>query len=161
MLSALERAAAKTHRRPVLRDVFKTGDAPHLPADHRVARCRKFSTHRLRAKTRERRAISIRTGRRHSKTGYARISPRLAKKTRVHRTGIPLENFPFAQREPPAENGAWKFLQACRLISKKGLRTSLRAFAAFVKNHAPGASFTIAGEGPMLDELRQLASELG
>lgn len=86
------------------------------------------------------------------------------KKIRVHRTGIPLENFPFAQREPPAvklENSAWKFLQACRLISKKGLRTSLCAFAAFVKNHAPGATFTIAGEGPMLDELRRLASELG
>ena len=77
------------------------------------------------------------------------------KKIRIHRTGIPLENFSFAQREP-AENGAWKFLQACRLISKKGLRTSLRAFAAFVKNHAPGASFTIAGEGPMQREIEAL-----
>ena len=82
------------------------------------------------------------------------------KKIRIHRTGIPLEKFPFAQREPAGENGAWRCLQACRLIPKKGLRTSLRAFADFAKEF-PGATFTIAGDGPMLDELRGLAASLG
>ena len=52
-------------------------------------------------------------------------------KLRVHRTGIPLEELPFRQRSTPA--GGWKFVQACRLIPKKGLATSLRAFARFSK----------------------------
>ena len=80
-------------------------------------------------------------------------------KIRVHRTGIPLDRFRFAQRTPP-ENGAWSFLQACRLIEKKGLHTSLRAFARFAQTF-PAATFTIAGEGPMLDELKRSANELG
>jgi len=46
------------------------------------------------------------------------------------------------------------------LIAKKGLATSLRAFAAFATQH-PAARFTIAGEGPLLDELRRMAQELG
>ena len=51
-------------------------------------------------------------------------------------------------------------LQACRLIDKKGLPTSLRAFAAFAKVH-PQARLTIAGEGPRREELGRLAGELG
>ena len=36
------------------------------------------------------------------------------------RTGIPLDEFPFREREFPAD-GEWNFVQACRLIEKKGL----------------------------------------
>ena len=36
----------------------------------------------------------------------------------------------------------------------------MRTFAAFQKSN-PGALFTIAGEGPLLDDLRNLARELG
>jgi colanic acid/amylovoran biosynthesis glycosyltransferase len=46
------------------------------------------------------------------------------------------------------------------LIEKKGFETSLRAFATFRKKH-PDAHFTIAGEGPMLPDLRTLTRELG
>ncbi len=80
-------------------------------------------------------------------------------KIRIHRTGIPLERFPFVQRTAP-QDGAWRFFQACRLIPKKGLPTSLRAFARFAERY-PRAQFTIAGEGPMLGELEALARELG
>ena len=80
-------------------------------------------------------------------------------KIRVQRTGIPLDEFPFTARTPPTD-GAWRFVQACRLIGKKGLLTSLRAFAAFARKF-PGATFTIAGEGPMLGDLQKLAHELG
>ncbi len=80
-------------------------------------------------------------------------------KLRLHRTGIPLDQFPFRQREPAA-GGAWNFLQACRLIPKKGLRVSLRAFAGFAKKF-PAATLTIAGEGAMREELAALAQELG
>ena len=78
---------------------------------------------------------------------------------RIHRTGIPLEDIRFLQHTWP-NDGAWRFLQAGRLIEKKGLTTSLRAFAAFRKAN-PRANFTIAGEGPMLEELQALARELG
>lgn len=80
-------------------------------------------------------------------------------KIRIHRTGIPLGEILFQERTWP-NDGAWKFLQAGRLIAKKGLATSLRAFAAFRRVH-PRATFAIAGDGPMRDELQRLADELG
>ncbi len=80
-------------------------------------------------------------------------------KIRLHRTGIPLDEIRFSQRTAPAD-GAWRCVQACRLIAKKGLITSLRAFAEFAREF-PRAEFTIAGEGPQLQELRALADSLG
>ncbi|MGC3989450.1 MAG: glycosyltransferase [Chthoniobacteraceae bacterium] len=79
-------------------------------------------------------------------------------KIRLHRTGIPLAAFPFHQRSMPVD-GAWHFVQASRLIAKKGLPTTLRAFAAFAAKY-PQARLTIAGEGPLLEELRRMAGEL-
>ena len=80
-------------------------------------------------------------------------------KIRLHRTGIPLDEIRFVKRIAPTD-GAWRCVQACRLIAKKGLVTSLRAFAEFAREF-PRAEFTIAGEGPQLQELRALADELG
>ncbi len=80
-------------------------------------------------------------------------------KLRLNRTGIPLGDFEFVQRPMPAD-GAWHFVQACRLIAKKGLRTALRAFARFRANQ-PKSRFVIAGEGPMREELEDLGTELG
>jgi len=80
-------------------------------------------------------------------------------KLRLNRTGIPLEDFPFTQRPLPAD-GSWRLVQACRLIEKKGLRTTLRAFAKFHARH-PKARLAIAGGGPMKEELAALAGELG
>jgi colanic acid/amylovoran biosynthesis glycosyltransferase len=76
----------------------------------------------------------------------------------IVRTGIPLEQFPFRERAFP-ENGEWRFLQACRLIEKKGLATALHAFTHFLSKY-PKSSLTIAGEGPLLEELRVLAVKL-
>jgi colanic acid/amylovoran biosynthesis glycosyltransferase len=81
------------------------------------------------------------------------------RKIRLHRTGVPLTEIHFTARTPPAD-GRWRCAQACRLIAKKGLRTSLRAFAEFARAY-PGSTFTIAGEGPQLDDLRAFAGELG
>jgi len=80
-------------------------------------------------------------------------------KIRVHRTGIPLGEIAFQARTWP-NDGDWRFLQAGRLIEKKGFQTSLRAFAAFQRKNS-GAIFTIAGEGPLQDDLQILARELG
>jgi len=80
------------------------------------------------------------------------------KKIDVQRTGIPLEEFPFRDRTVP-KNGAWRFVQAGRLIEKKGLPVTLRTFEVFVRQY-PNATLTIAGEGPLLRELETLAREL-
>jgi colanic acid/amylovoran biosynthesis glycosyltransferase len=81
-----------------------------------------------------------------------------ARKIRLHRTGIPLAEIPFQQRTVPPD-GAWHCVQACRLIPKKGLTTTLRAFAEFIREF-PKATLSIAGEGPQLTELQSLAAEL-
>ncbi|MEY2488919.1 MAG: colanic acid/amylovoran biosynthesis glycosyltransferase [Verrucomicrobiota bacterium] len=80
-------------------------------------------------------------------------------KIRIQRTGIPVDEIPFRARAWPSD-GAWKFVQACRLIEKKGLKTSLLAFAKFTGRH-PQSTFTIAGEGPLRSELERRARELG
>ncbi|MFV1995168.1 MAG: glycosyltransferase, partial [Verrucomicrobiales bacterium] len=81
-------------------------------------------------------------------------------KIRINRTGIPMESFPRHAREFPGAGGAWRIVQACRLIEKKGLDGSLKAFAGFLKRY-PGARFSIAGEGPLEESLRRQAGELG
>ncbi len=53
----------------------------------------------------------------------------------------------------------WRFVQAGRLIEKKGLPVTLRAFASFLKRY-PNATLTIAGEGPLLGQLQDSAREL-
>ena len=74
-------------------------------------------------------------------------------------TGVPLEQFPFVKRVPPTD-GRWQLVQACRLIPKKGLITSLQAFALF-REHYPNATFIVAGDGPMLEELKAWVGKLG
>ena len=81
------------------------------------------------------------------------------KKIEIHRTGIPLEKFPFCERNFVAAATEWRFLQAGRLIEKKGLPITLRAFAVFLGRH-PNANLTIAGEGPLLSQLQNLARDL-
>ncbi|HEY3602960.1 MAG TPA: glycosyltransferase [Chthoniobacterales bacterium] len=80
-------------------------------------------------------------------------------KIRINRTGIPLAQFPVLRRVGPPD-GQWKFLQACRLIPKKGLMTCLRAFAIFHRNN-PRSQLLIAGKGPLQPALEALATELG
>jgi colanic acid/amylovoran biosynthesis glycosyltransferase len=82
-----------------------------------------------------------------------------ADQIRINRTGIPTRDFPFIRRNPP-QHGRWKILQACRLIPKKGIATSLQAFARFVKEN-PKAEFRIAGKGPLQPQLEALAAKLG
>ncbi len=80
-------------------------------------------------------------------------------KLRLNRTGIPLDLFPHADRQAPAD-GAWRWVQACRLIEKKGLDITLRALASLAQSH-PHARLVIAGDGPLLEPTRRLAQELG
>ena len=80
-------------------------------------------------------------------------------KVRLQRAGIPLDFYPFQPRAAPPD-GRWHLLQACRLIEKKGLETTLRAFARF-QGQWPGAFLTVAGDGELRPALVELAARLG
>jgi colanic acid/amylovoran biosynthesis glycosyltransferase len=87
----------------------------------------------------------------------------------VHRLGCPREklcvirtalpDLPFRERTLP-DDGAFRLVQACRLVPKKGLATSLEAFAKLAPRF-PKMTFVIAGSGPLEAELRELATRLG
>lgn len=81
-----------------------------------------------------------------------------ADRLRLQRTGVPLDAWPFFARDVP-QDGAWHFVQACRLVPKKGLLTTLEAFRR-VSHTYPKARLTIAGDGPLRDELRTRAAGL-
>jgi glycosyltransferase involved in cell wall biosynthesis len=80
-------------------------------------------------------------------------------KIEIQRTGIPLDEFPLRERDFVAAATEWQFVQAGRLIEKKGLPVTLRAFAIFLREY-PNAKLTIAGEGPLLGQLQDLSREL-
>jgi glycosyltransferase involved in cell wall biosynthesis len=80
-------------------------------------------------------------------------------KIEIQRTGIPLDEYPFAERRMPAE-GRWRLLQACRLVAKKGLETSITAFAQF-RNRWPNSTLTIAGDGPLREATKHFADASG
>ena len=74
-------------------------------------------------------------------------------KLRLNRTSVPWQFYARKERDWPKE-GAWGLVQACRLTAKKGVLTSLRAFAIFAEKY-PNATFTIAGDGPQLGEIQR------
>jgi colanic acid/amylovoran biosynthesis glycosyltransferase len=81
------------------------------------------------------------------------------KKVEVQRTGIPLDEFQYRKRNFAGAAAKWRLVQAGRLIEKKGLSITLHAFGRFLRQY-PNATLTIAGEGPLLGQLQQLAGEL-
>ncbi|HEY0790657.1 MAG TPA: glycosyltransferase [Chthoniobacterales bacterium] len=81
------------------------------------------------------------------------------RKLRIQRTGIPVNQYPFHSRQNPVE-GRWELLQACRLVGKKGLVRTVRAFAGF-QARWPFARLTVAGDGPLRPALEALTAELG
>ncbi len=82
-----------------------------------------------------------------------------ASKLRLNRTAIPLDGVASVVRRPP-EDGRWIFLQACRLIAKKGLPTTLLAMRK-IADQWPESRLLLAGDGPLAAELRALCNELG
>lgn len=80
-------------------------------------------------------------------------------KLRLNRTPVPLESIEFRVREAPA-NGEWRLLQACRLIPKKGLFTTLKALPAVVVRW-PKLKFVLAGTGPDEEHFRQAVAKAG
>ena len=83
-----------------------------------------------------------------------------AENLHLSRTGIPMEDWPFCEARIFPEDGAWRIVQAGRLIEKKAYDVSLRAFARFRKDF-PQATFELVGDGPFRENLEALADELG
>ena len=79
-------------------------------------------------------------------------------KIRIHRTGIPSSEFGYRTRNYP-EDGGFQLLQACRLIEKKGVEVTLKAYARFSQRW-PRSRLAIAGDGPLREPLEQLAQQL-
>ena len=80
-------------------------------------------------------------------------------KLRLNRTPIPFDDIEFRKRTPP-ENGQWRLLQACRLIPKKGLFTTLKALPKVVE-HWPKLKFVLAGTGPDETRFREAVEKAG
>lgn len=80
-------------------------------------------------------------------------------KLRLNRTPIPLEHLPAHTRTPPAGD-EWRLVQACRLIAKKGLLTTLAALETVVREK-PRTRFILCGDGPLMEKLRAVIAERG
>ena len=76
---------------------------------------------------------------------------------RIVPVGVDLSRFPFA---PAPRADPLVILQVARLTPKKGVDTTLRAFAAARPELGP-AELWIVGDGPQREELQRLAEELG
>lgn len=80
-------------------------------------------------------------------------------KLRLHRTGVSLTMGVPIVRTTPVD-GDFRFVQASRLIEKKGIDVAIKAFAHFAREF-PHSEFIIAGDGPLKKRLESLARELG
>ncbi len=80
-------------------------------------------------------------------------------KLRLNRTPIPLGHLPFLQRGAPAD-GAWRLVQACRLIPKKGILTTLEALKTVIRTW-PHLRYVLCGEGPQTEDIQARVVQLG
>ncbi len=77
----------------------------------------------------------------------------------LQRTGVPMEVWSFQERSAPAD-GAWRLMQSCRFMDKKGLDTTLKAFTIVAARY-PQARLSLVGDGPQRASLEQMARDLG
>ncbi len=80
-------------------------------------------------------------------------------KIALQRTGIPLEKWPFIERPAPPD-GAWRIMQSCRFIEKKGLDLTIAAFAEVLKQF-PNSTLILLGDGPLRAQLERQIAALG
>jgi glycosyltransferase involved in cell wall biosynthesis len=75
---------------------------------------------------------------------------------REHQLGIDVEVF----KPKPREAGSLRVAMIGRLVEKKGFGDGIRAFATAVKQIGASATLTIAGDGPLGQDLRSLVRQL-
>jgi glycosyltransferase involved in cell wall biosynthesis len=81
-------------------------------------------------------------------------------RTVVQPIPVRLELFPFCPSAAPVDGGPLIFLQACRFVEKKGVDTTIEAFARMA-DEAPAAVLWLLGSGPEEMRLRALAATSG
>ena len=84
-----------------------------------------------------------------------------SEKIQIHHTGVKLEEFPLAEREP-AVGGPVKLLSIGRFVEKKGLEYGIRAVAR-VRRERPDRKivYRIVGDGELAGDLMRLIERLG
>jgi len=80
-------------------------------------------------------------------------------KLRLNRTPIPMEGFPFRERQEPAD-GQVRLVQASRLVAKKGLFTTLKALE-HLRAEWPKLRFVLCGDGPVKEQFQQAVAAAG
>jgi glycosyltransferase involved in cell wall biosynthesis len=80
-------------------------------------------------------------------------------KLRLNRTPVPLDAVLATVRQPPSD-GAWRLVQACRLIPKKGILTAITAIREVVRRY-PKLKFILCGDGPQRKDLELAAVQAG
>lgn len=80
------------------------------------------------------------------------------KKIIVHRMGIDMNKFVFP-RSGQRNDGKIRLLSIGRLVEKKGMRYAISAVAKLLKKY-PDIEYTIAGDGPLKNDLENLIQEL-
>lgn len=78
-------------------------------------------------------------------------------KAHVQHLGVDPASLPFRERGP--DDGPVRVLMAASFREKKGLRYGLEAFARLAGRRKGQLQLTIIGDGPLKDELRQLAED--
>lgn len=77
-------------------------------------------------------------------------------KIRLHRTGVPVGTYPVNRSEP---GNSIRLFQACRFIGKKGIDCSIQALK-MLRDQGMDCTLRLAGDGPELASLRELADRL-
>lgn len=80
-----------------------------------------------------------------------------ASKVQLHHLGVDLERF---RPGAPSEREAGRILMVGRLVEKKGMADGMEALRRVVHNHG-NAHLVIVGDGPLREELRDYAIQLG
>jgi colanic acid/amylovoran biosynthesis glycosyltransferase len=82
-------------------------------------------------------------------------------KIRSHSVGIDLERYPFSLRAAP-DQGPIKILTVSRLVKEKGIAYGLEAISKLIHERSlVHIEYYILGDGPLLEELKALALQLG
>ena len=79
-------------------------------------------------------------------------------KIRVHRMGIDVQKFKYNKRSE--HKSKITILTIARLVEKKGVEFAIQAIAKIVQEY-PEIQYSIAGDGPLRDQLTTLIDELG
>lgn len=76
----------------------------------------------------------------------------------VHRMGIDTSKFPFSPRKM-RNDGQVQLLTVARLVEKKGVEYGVRTVARVLKKY-PQIEYKIAGDGPLMNDIKSLIEEL-